>query len=300
MRIELVDLTKVHPGPVTALSGVNLVIERGLHGLLGPNGAGKTTLMKITCTLLEPTSGRVLVDGADLSQDRGRLRRSLGYLGQEWGAPRDARCGEILGLVLGLRGVSDRARRGAEIDRLLELVGLQAHRKTKVKALSGGMLRRLGVAQALAGDPELIVMDEPTVGLDPDERVEFRNLLSFLGRERTIVLSTHIVADVGNTCGRVSVLAKGRMIFDGSPADLVAKARGHVFELEADASLEAEIHEAATVVSSVPLERGARLRVVGERPQGSDARAVEPTLEDAYLLLVPDASAEVEDAGRAA
>jgi ABC-type multidrug transport system ATPase subunit len=143
-------------------------------------------------------------------------------------------------------------------------------------------------------------MDEPTVGLDPDERVEFRNLLSLLGRERTIVLSTHIVADVGNTCGRVSVLAKGRMIFDGAPGDLVAKARGHVFEVEADAALEAEIHEVATVVSSVPLERGSRLRVVGQRPRAATVREVEPTLEDAYLLLVPDATAEIEDAGRAA
>ena len=293
MRIELVGLTKVHPGGVTALSGVDLTIERGLQGLLGPNGAGKSTLMKITCTLLAQTSGSIRVDGVDLETDRDArrgLRERLGYLGQEWGAPRSARCWEVLDLVLALRGV-EKSRRPAEIARLLDVVGLTSARDRKVKQLSGGMLRRLGVAQALAGDPELIVMDEPTVGLDPDERVHFRNMLTSLGQERTILLSTHIVADVGNTCSRVSVLAKGKILFDGAPGDLAALARGHVWEVEAGREREERIRLESTVASAVPLANGARLRVVGARP-GPDAEEVEPTLEDAYLLLVPDASAD--------
>ena len=290
MRIEISDLTKVHPGGVTALSGVSLQIDQGLHGLLGPNGAGKTTLMKVLCTLSPPTAGTILVEGQPLSEQRGFLRKSLGYLGQEWGAPRSARCGEVLDLVLRLRGVDEPKRRDAQIDHLLALVGLSSHRKAKIKTLSGGMVRRLGVAQALAGDPELIVMDEPTVGLDPDERVEFRNLLSHLGRERTILLSTHVVADVGTTCGRVTVLSAGRVAFDGTPDALRAIAAGQVFETVATAEREARLRSSMTVVSAVPLADGARLRLVGRPPDGESLDPVEAGLEDAYLVLVPQAS----------
>ena len=290
MRIEIRDLTKVHPGRVVALSGVSLCIDKGLHGLLGPNGAGKTTLMKVLCTLSPPSSGTILVDGLPIAEQRGRLRANLGYLGQEWGAPRAARCGEVLDLMLRLRGVDDAKRRDAEVDRLLALVGLGEHRKAKVKTLSGGMVRRLGVAQALAGDPELIVMDEPTVGLDPDERVEFRNLLSYLGRERTILLSTHVVADVGTTCGQVTVLSQGKVVFDGTPDALRSLAAGQVFETVATPEREAHLRSTMTVVSAVPLADGARLRLVGSPPNGETLEPVEPGLEDAYLVLVPQAS----------
>jgi ABC-2 type transport system ATP-binding protein len=294
VRIDIHDVGKIHPNGFQALSGVSLRIERGLHGLLGPNGAGKTTLMRILCTLLEPTSGRIEVDGQDLAADRARLRRSLGYLGQEWDAPRSARCWEVLDLALRLRKVHDKARRRSETLRLLELVGLQRSIQAKVKTLSGGMVRRLGVAQALAGDPELIVMDEPTVGLDPDERVEFRNLLSHLGRERTILLSTHIVADVGNTCSRVTVLSKGRVEFDGAPAELAAKARGQVFEsIVAPADEEALVASVAGVVSATPVPQGSRMRTIGRPPDRFHPVEAEPSLEDAYLTLVPAASGEV-------
>jgi ABC-type multidrug transport system ATPase subunit len=289
MRLELREVTKTYRGGVQALDGVSLAVDRGLHGLLGPNGAGKSTLMKIACTLLAPTRGTVLVDGADLSEDRGRVRERLGYLGQEWGAPRIARCAEVVDLVLRLRRKMDAAARKKEVERLLGLVGLEALSARKVKALSGGQLRRLGVAQALAGDPELIVMDEPTVGLDPDERVEFRALLQHLGRERTIVLSTHVVADVGNTCGRVSVLSRGRVVFDGTPEQLVATARGKVFDVAVTADVEQAIRErlGAAVVGSLPTASGASLRVHGDVPRGLAATPAEPSLEDAYLLLVP-------------
>ena len=294
MRIDIQDVSKVFPNGFRALSGVTFSIERGLHGLLGPNGAGKTTLMRILCTLLEPSSGRVEVDGEDLAADHGPLRRKLGYLGQEWDAPRTARCAEVLDLTLRLRGVHDGRRRKEDIERLLSLVGLQSSAGSKVKTLSGGMIRRLGVAQALAADPEVIVMDEPTVGLDPDERVEFRTLLSHLGRERTILLSTHIVADVGNTCSRVSVLSKGELQFDGSPSDLAARARGQVFEcVVSPADEEALLASVAGVVSSTPVPEGARTRTIGRPPDRFRPVEVEPNLEDAYLTLVPAASGEV-------
>jgi ABC-2 type transport system ATP-binding protein len=293
MRIDIRGVSKVYPNGFRALDGVATSIERGLHGLLGPNGAGKTTLMRILATLLEPTSGTIEIDGEDLAADRGRLRRKLGYLGQEWDAPRAARCWEIVDLTLRLRGVTDGRRRRGEVQRLLALVGLQASASAKVKTLSGGMVRRLGVAQALAGDPELIVMDEPTVGLDPDERVEFRNLLSHLGRERTILLSTHIVADVGSTCSRVTVLSKGRVEFDGAPADLAAKARGKVFESLVPEAGQAEIlASVAGVVSSTPTPSGSRMRTIGRPPERFHPVEVEPSLEDAYLTLVPAASGE--------
>jgi ABC-2 type transport system ATP-binding protein len=293
MRLEVRDLSKVYPNGFRALSGVSLTVDRGLHGLLGPNGAGKSTLMRILCTLQPASSGTILVDGADLAQDRGRLRRTLGYLGQEWNAPKSARCSEVLELVLRLRGVA-RARVKEETMRLLQLVGLQDRAASKVKTLSGGMVRRLGVAQALAGDPEVIILDEPTVGLDPDERVDFRRLLSHLGRDRAILLSTHIVADVGNTCERVTVLSQGKVQFDGSPADLAETARGQVFECTVSPAEEEAVAVAvAGIVSATPVPAGARLRTIGRPPERFHPVEAEPNLEDAYLTMVPAASGEV-------
>ena len=293
MRIDIRGVSKVYPNGFRALDDVSIGIEKGLHGLLGPNGAGKTTLMRILATLLEPTSGTVEIDGKDLAEDRSWLRKRLGYLGQEWDAPRAARCVEVVDLTLRLRGMTSAAERKVETMRLLSLVGLAASATAKVKTLSGGMIRRLGVAQALAASPEVIVMDEPTVGLDPDERVEFRNLLSFLGRERTILLSTHIVADVGNTCSRVTVLSKGKVQFDGAPADFASKARGQVFEcLVPEGEQEALIAAIAGVVSASPQADGWRMRTIGRPPERFRPVEVEPNLEDAYLTLVPAASGE--------
>ena len=303
MLLEIRNVTKRYPKGQQALQDVSLTMKRGLFGLLGPNGAGKTTLMKILCTLLEPTSGSVKVDGAELAADRDLVRRRLGYLPQDWGAPRTARCGEVLDLVLRLRGQADGKARSREIDELLAQVNLVGQRKKKVRTLSGGMLRRLGVAHALAGSPELLVLDEPTVGLDPDERVEFRNLLSELGAERTIVLSTHVVADVGNTCESVGVLDGGRVVFEGAPSEFAARARGRVFEAVVPTDREAEVRNASTVVSTVPGAEGTIFRVVAEKsslPGTLEWTAVEPTLEDAYLAEVGEEALEALAAGAGA
>ncbi len=289
MRVEIQQLSKTYPGGHQALDGVSLTMDKGLFGLLGPNGAGKTTLMKIICTLLEPSSGSVLVDGEKLSEDRHLVRERLGYLPQDWGAPRSARCREVLDLVLRLRGLEDAKQRAAEGERLLAMVNLDELGKRKIKTLSGGQLRRLGVAQALAMSPELIVLDEPTVGLDPDERVAFRNLLTELGRERTIVLSTHIVADVGTTCERVGVIDRGRVTYEGAPGDFAERARERVFEAVVDLSQEDAVRAAGTVVSTVPTAEGSIFRVVAQRsalPGALDWKAVDPNLEDAYLAEV--------------
>ena len=289
MLIEIRDVGKRYPGGHQALDGVSLTMDRGLYGLLGPNGAGKTTLMKILCTLLEPSSGQVTVEGRELGSDRQLVRERLGYLPQDWGAPRSARCTEVLDLVLRLRGLRSGSERKSEVQRLLGLVNLEGLGKRKVKTLSGGQLRRLGVAQALAGSPDLIVLDEPTVGLDPDERVSFRNLLTELGRGRTIVLSTHIVADVGTTCECIGVLDRGRVVFEGPPGEFAEKARGRVFEAAVDADMEDRVRTAGTVVATVPGAEGTIVRVVAERsslPGGPDWQAVDPNLEDAYLAEV--------------
>jgi ABC-type multidrug transport system ATPase subunit len=289
MRVEISDVSMRYKGGHQALDGVSLTMDKGLFGLLGPNGAGKTTLMKIVCTLLEPTGGRILIDGKDLSGDRHFVRERLGYLPQDWGAPRSARCREVLDLVLKLRGMSSSADRAAEIEKILTLVHLSSLAKRKVKTLSGGQLRRLGVAQALAASPDLIVLDEPTVGLDPNERVSFRNLLTELGRERTIILSTHIVADVGTTCERVGVIDRGTVAFEGPPNEFAERARERVFEAVVDPLREDEVRAAGTVVSTIPSAEGSIFRVVAERsslPGGCDWQAVDPNLEDAYLAEV--------------
>lgn len=299
MRVEISGVSKRYPGGHQALDGVSLTMDKGLFGLLGPNGAGKTTLMKIVCTLIEPSSGTIRVDGNALSDDRHVVRERLGYLPQDWGAPRSARCRELLDLVLKLRGLKSKPERETEIDRMLKLVNLDGLAKRKVKTLSGGQLRRLGVAHALAASPDLIVLDEPTVGLDPDERVSFRNLLTDLGRERTIVLSTHIVADVGTTCERIGVIDQGRVVYEGPPGDFAERARERVFEAIVTPMQEDAVRSVGTVVSTIPSAEGSIFRVVAERstlPSECDWRAVDPNLEDAYLAEVGEGALADEPA----
>ncbi|MEM7244624.1 MAG: ATP-binding cassette domain-containing protein [Acidobacteriota bacterium] len=292
MRIEIRGLNQVYPGGFQALHDVELAVDRGLTGLLGPNGAGKTTLMNVVATLLEPTQGQVLVDGQPLGEDRNQIRARLGYLPQDWGAPRSARCSEVLDLMLNLRGVKAKSDRREAIKQALEWVNLADLGKRKVKTLSGGQLRRLGVAQALVGDPELIILDEPTVGMDPDERVQFRRLLSQLGTERTIILSTHVVPDIGSSCEQVVVLDQGRRAFQGRPEEFVKKADGKVFECLLPSGDESQLPAGLTVVSHQPSADGTIYRLVGEPApdHGLELTPVEPGLEEAYLCQVGQAA----------
>ncbi len=285
--IVIEGVRKVYKGGTTALDGVDLKIGTGLFGLLGPNGAGKSTLMRIICTLLEPTAGRVTVAGHDVVEERLAVRRLFGYLPQEFGAWRLQRVEEVLETLALLSGLRDRAHRHRRIQEVLESVGLAEVADRKVKKLSGGMVRRLGVAQALIHEPGILVVDEPTVGLDPEERLRFRQLMADLGQERTIVLSTHIVADLGSGCHDLALLDAGKVVFRGSPATLLEQAVGEVFEITVGQGREESLGEAIEIVSRTPDGVGVKLRGVAAGGFPAEASAVEaPTLEEAYLAFM--------------
>ncbi len=286
-RIEIRGLRHVYKGGTVALNGVDLSFGTGLFGLLGPNGAGKSTLMRILCTLLVPTEGRVSVNGHDVVAARDAVRESLGYLPQEFGAWRLQRVEEALDILALLAGISSRSERHQRIHKVLEEVGLAKVADRKIKKLSGGMLRRLGVAQALIHEPKIIIVDEPTVGLDPEERLRFRKVMADLSQDRTIVLSTHIVSDLGSSCNDLALIDAGKIEFRGSPAQLTEQAKGRVFEvdLEPGAALSGGGYE---VIATTRVEGKVRTRAVattGALPAG--ARAVEkPTLEEAYMAFM--------------
>jgi len=263
-------------GATRALDGVDLALERGITGLLGPNGAGKTTLLSILATVGEPDSGRVSVFGFDPRQavQRVEIRRRLGYLPQELGYHRHFTVAAFLDYVAILKEITGRRRRAEEVARVLAAVGLETRARTRIRALSGGMRQRLGIAQALLGKPDLLVLDEPTAGLDPEQRLRFRELLSSLPGDPVIVLSTHQADDIAAICPHVVVLLQGQVQFTGTPAELAATAAGRVWAA-------GERDERAHLAW-----RGGdnRWRHVGDNaPAG--AELVAPTVEDGYLLL---------------
>jgi len=286
VRIEGVG--HVYPGGKRALDGIDLSIGKGLFGLLGPNGAGKSTLMKILCTILVPTRGRAFVGGFDVVERRGDVRGLIGYLPQDFGAWRLHRVGEVLDTLASLSGMKDKGTRRNRVAAVLAGVGLDEVAERKVKKLSGGMLRRLGVAQALIHDPPFLIVDEPTVGLDPEERLRFRSLMGELARERTIILSTHIVGDLGSGCEDLALINRGRLVFRGSPEELLAKARGRVVEVAVETGDENRLLEKLEIVSRSTEEGWVRIRGVLYRDQEvKDAREVgDPSLEEGYLAFM--------------
>ena len=250
-----------------------------LIGILGPNGAGKTTLMKLLIAALVPTQGEILLDGKKLLSQEKQLKSQLGYLPQSFGLFDELTVWQFIDYMAALKGIRDKAA----IDTVLEQVNLAEQRKTRIRRLSGGMRQRVGIAQALLGNPRLLILDEPTVGLDPEERVKFRNLFSEMARDKIVLLSTHIVEDVQSICNRVLVLHQGRILFDGEPADLVAQTAGHVGVYVSQ--LGEAVPENCQVVSKVNTARGIQCRIIAhELP--SFAEAAEPTLEDAYLYCI--------------
>jgi len=278
----------VYKGGTVALDGVDLEIGTGLFGLLGPNGAGKSTLMRIICTLLVPSDGRVTVGGHDVVRDRRAVRTLFGYLPQEFGAWRLQRVEEVLDTLGILSGLRNRAERHRRVDEVLDSVGLSDVSDRKVKTLSGGMVRRLGVAQALLHEPPILVVDEPTVGLDPEERLRFRQLMAKLGRDRVIVLSTHIVADLGSGCEDLALIDRGKVCFRGSPANLIERANGMVHEVTVEGIREAELSPDLEIVSRSVDGTHVKLRVVcaaDQAPSGA-APGTDVTLEEAYLAFM--------------
>jgi ABC-type multidrug transport system ATPase subunit len=287
MKIEIQDLNQIYPNGNHALKDINLVFGTGMFGLLGPNGAGKSSLMKILVTLMKPTSGIVLVDGMDLQKCRKQIRKMIGYLPQDFRFFASLRTWEFLDYSGSLAGLTNRKERIAEVDRLLDQVGLLEVRDRQANRLSGGMKRRLGIAQALIGSPGIIVVDEPTTGLDPDERIRFRNILSRLSQQDvTIILSTHIVGDISSTCQGMALLNKGELVFSGSPENLVNSAGGHVFRM----NLSQDEYDIAklkyNVISTIPTDTGWEVQVVADDPPEFSSSPIIPDIEHAYVYFM--------------
>lgn len=290
--LEIRNLVKVYPGPVAALQGVSLAASHGMLGLLGPNGAGKTTLMRIVAGLLEPTSGAVFLDGEDVTGDPHRIRRQLGYLPQHFGFYPHLTGAAMLCFLLVLKGV--KAPRGVKhlAAELLERVNLQDAAKRKVGTYSGGMRQRLGIAQALAGNPRIVVVDEPTAGLDPEERLRFYGLLAEMAEDRLVLLSTHIVEDISVLCPRVLVLTGGRVVADTTPGQARTLLEGAIFEGAVEKQGMEALGERFRITQAVLIEGQNRVRVHvpdGRPPDGFEP--VAPSLEDAYLLLTRNGAA---------
>lgn len=297
MNIRTDDLTKVYRSRLygrqtLALDHLSLTIEMGMFGLLGPNGAGKTTLMRVLATLLQPTSGAAYVNDwkVDDARDKWNIRAQLGYLPQEIQMYDNLSAREFLSFVAALKRVPAAERR-VQVEEMLELTGLTDVAARKIRAYSGGMKRRLGVAQALMGHPRLLIVDEPTAGLDPHERVRFRNLLVELSQERLVMLSSHITEDIAHTCSRLAILNQGQLRFDGSIQMLLQQATGRVWEFTTADHLIQE-REDVKVVSITHIEQGTHYRVLAAEKPMTDALPVTPTVEDAYLWLIQSSTSQ--------
>ena len=285
MDIHIRHVTKVYRGGIHALNDVNLTIPHGMFGLLGPNGAGKTTLMRILAGILRPSSGTLHVGEHDATTERGReaIKQLLGYLPQELSLYPDLTAREFLDYIGILKGLQDRKNRQQRVSRLLEMVALSDVAQRKLKTFSGGMKRRVGIAQALLNNPALLIVDEPTAGLDPEERIRFRNLLADLAADRTVLLSTHIVEDIAQTSQNLAVVKSGQVMFQGTLAQLIGETRGHVWTMTTRGNRpEGEIAIVATLNQGTAIQ----YRVVSEHLPQRDAIAVEPTLEDSYVWLM--------------
>ncbi|MDZ4805633.1 MAG: ATP-binding cassette domain-containing protein [Candidatus Eisenbacteria bacterium] len=288
-------LVKIYPGPVAALSGIDLDVSRGMFGLLGPNGAGKSTFMKILAGLLEPTSGQVTLAGEDILARPENLWGRLGYLPQEFGFFPHLTGEQMLRYLLELKGVSAPGGLEALTGELLERVNLSFAARRPVKGYSGGMRQRLGIAQAIAGNPELIIVDEPTAGLDPEERHRFYRILAELAEERIVLLSTHIVEDVAVLCPRFAVIKGGRLLAVTTPGAAREAMAGRVVEVAVSGAELSEMSRSHTVLQSVLFEGKNRARLfLSDDGAPAGAEPVPATLEDAYLLLMRQAAAAEE------
>lgn len=285
MNIEINHLTKIYRGKVQALGDLSLMIPQGMFGLVGPNGAGKTTLLRILVGILHPTSGTVQIGRytGESAQGRVAIKKILGYLPQELGMYPDLSAYEFLEYVGVLKGLKDRKLRRLRVEQLLETVALSPVARRKIKTFSGGMKRHLGIAQALINDPQLVIVDEPTAGLDPEERIRFRNLLSDLGSNRTVLLSTHIVEDIAQTCQNLAVMKSGQVLFQGTVAQMLAAARDKVWLLTTHGS---RPEGNFTIVSALNMGGNVQYRVVGDLSPHVGAVPTEPGLEDGYVWLM--------------
>ena len=282
-KIEIKHLNQYY-GQKCALKDVNLTIHKGMFGLLGRNGAGKTTLMKVLATLLPKTEGSVSVCGIPL-EDAARVRRITGYLPQEFSMYPNMTVYEAMDYLGVLSGLGSRERKEL-IPKLLSQVNLLEDKKKKVKALSGGMKRRLGIAQAILHNPQVLIVDEPTAGLDPEERVRFRNLLSEIAQERIVILSTHIVGDIEATCEQIAVLDEGEILYHGTVSNLIEMADGRVYTAQISKSELPRLKERYVVTSMLTLGNNVMVRFIAENKPFEGAQCCEAGVEDAYMYLM--------------
>jgi ABC-type multidrug transport system ATPase subunit len=287
MSISIKGLSKVFPNGTQALKDINLEIPTGMFGLLGPNGAGKSTLMRILVALQEPTSGEVSIFGYDLKKQRKEIRNILGYLPQDFRFFAKYKTYEFLDYAARLSGMRNGKQRKAAVDAMLESVGLFDVRERYANRLSGGMKRRLGIAQALIHNPKVIIVDEPTTGLDPEERIRFRNLLSEISEnEVTIILSTHIVGDISSSCKNMALMNRGEVSYFGSPEEMLKKAEGKVWRIRVPGNQLHEIDNLYPVVSTIPSGSDWEVQVVADEINGYEAESYPPNLEHAYVYYM--------------
>jgi ABC-type multidrug transport system ATPase subunit len=283
MALVIRGISKTYPNGVQALKDVTLTIPMGMYGLLGPNGAGKSTLMRILATLQEPDQGTVALGDIDVVNQKDEVRKTLGYLPQEFGVYPKVTAEQLLDHFALLKGIAARGERKEVVEALLRQVNLWEVRKQKLGGYSGGMKQRFGVAVALIGNPKLLIVDEPTAGLDPAERVRFLNLLSELGENSVVLLSTHIVEDVTELCTRMAIIDHGEILLEAEPQQAMADLRGRVWRRVINKSELRDMERAHAVISTKLLAGRTVVRVFNETAPGADFEAVEPDLEDVYF-----------------
>jgi ABC-type multidrug transport system ATPase subunit len=286
--LELNDVSHIYPNGTRALDHVTLSIPRGMYGLLGPNGAGKSTLMRTIATLQTPTEGGIRFGDVDVITEPEKLRRTLGYLPQDFGVYPRVSAYDMLDHMAVLKGIASKGDRRTTVETLLNQVNLWNVRKKTLAGFSGGMRQRFGIAQALIGNPELIIVDEPTAGLDPEERNRFLNLLAEIGQNVVVILSTHIVADVADLCPRMAVLADGRVQREGAPQELISAARGRIWMKVIDRADLARYREAHELLSTRLFAGRTVIHILSDRDPGDGFTSVDAGLEDVYFSTLAE------------
>ena len=295
MSLTITGLSKTYPNGVQALKNISLNIGNNMFGLLGPNGAGKSSLMRTIATLQEPDSGTIVLDGIDVLKDKDAVRRTLGYLPQEFGVYPKMSALDMLSHLAVMKGITNAGERKEIVEGLLNQTNLWSFRKKALSTYSGGMKQRFGIAQALLGKPRLIIVDEPTAGLDPAERNRFLNLLSSIGRDVTVILSTHIVEDVRELCPRMAIIAAGELLYEGAPSDALSELEGKIWSKVVATDEELRALETEIRVISSHLVAGLHeVRVYADASPGEGFRLVDSGLEDVYFLnLSQQAAAKI-------
>ena len=286
MELVIKNITKVYGNKYTALNSVNIEVPSGVYGLIGRNGAGKTTLLRILASVMPPTSGDVLWCGKSISENISAYRKELGYLPQSTKLMPQLNIVEFLEYMAILKGITDKVESKREVERCIDIAGLGNERKKLLAKYSGGMLRRAGIAQALLGDPKIIIVDEPTTGLDPEERLHFLNLISSIGTDKIILLSTHIIHDIENICQNVCILEKGNVMYSGKTTDMVETIKDKTWTATIKAGEESEIKKKAVVTNITYTFGSPTVRYISDSSVYDGSTPATATLEDAYIYSV--------------